>query len=353
MRYLGCAVIALLAVTSFANDTSTPLPHCGTLASSRNANATDATPRVCPTPTQRAYKQRYQGIAYDILNEESKACFVPDAQFELLDSLVDEVRGNVSEGHSVDAAYARTVSEIISDSLAKHGFAFYTPIDTLSDMLERRADRLTRKELHVFDCDTSSLLYLTIAQNLSLPVTLVEIAYFHGDSDHVYIRWQLDRGEFIDWDTNGSAECRTPSGQPLGLGRAMSPTEVRGYAKLLSAEEWTRSSHYKSAAESLIQARRLYPSSATAANNFAWLIATKQFTERKGYSREALREAKRAVSLVDKPNHLDTLACAYAFNGDFRHAVETSEEAVRREPNEAYRARLKTLKSGHDCTGSK
>lgn len=71
------------------------------------------------------------------------------------------------------------------------------------------------------------------------------------------------------------------------------------------------------------------PSSLDAANNLAWVLAT--------YPDESVRNSTEAVSLAErvrdlagaaKPGHLDTLAAAYARNGDWELAVQTADRAA-------------------------
>lgn len=73
--------------------------------------------------------------------------------------------------------------------------------------------------------------------------------------------------------------------------------------------------------------RAMSGGSLTARNNLAWLFAT--------HPDDELRNGERAVSLI-KPiallygnwQHLDTLAAAYAENGDFADAVKVQQEAI-------------------------
>jgi hypothetical protein len=56
----------------------------------------------------------------------------------------------------------------------------------LSDALIDRVDSNGSKR-HIFDCDTGSFIFLTIAENLGAPVALVEIP-LAGNNDHNYVR---------------------------------------------------------------------------------------------------------------------------------------------------------------------
>lgn len=64
----------------------------------------------------------------------------------------------------------------------------------------------------IADCDTSAFIYLSVAEALSLPVHLVDTEPVSG-TGHNYLRWVDASGEFLDWDTNGRAQCATPAGR--------------------------------------------------------------------------------------------------------------------------------------------
>ena len=75
---------------------------------------------------------------------------------------------------------------------------------------------------------------------------------------------------------------------------------------------------------------RLKPDDALAYNNLAWLYATADCAEgtcRNG--RRAVELAEKAVSMMETPNNIDTLAAAYAEVGRFQDAVKTQEKVIR------------------------
>ena len=81
--------------------------------------------------------------------------------------------------------------------------------------------------------------------------------------------------------------------------------------------------HYRAAVKS-------EPERVEAVNNLAWLLATASGASPAQYE-EALRYALRAVELLkSRPaSALDTLAAAYAANGQFGEAIQTAEQALR------------------------
>ena len=87
------------------------------------------------------------------------------------------------------------------------------------------------------------------------------------------------------------------------------------------------SGHYAKAAADFERCIALRPESASGYNALAWLRATCAQPEHRD-PRKALSLAKKAVAMDRRPHVLDTLACAYAANGQFARAARTQQEAV-------------------------
>jgi hypothetical protein len=103
------------------------------------------------------------------------------------------------------------------------------------------------------------------------------------------------------------------------------------------------------------EAMRLFPERAGAYTGFAWPVATKDFPERTRYREAASAAAERAVALRRIPDDLDTLACAYAFAGDFPRAASHEREARDGVPsNSQYKRRLEQFEASRpaDCTAA-
>lgn len=190
------------------------LPDCGSIyAPPFAAGPGTKTPRVCAEPVKRSYAPKYRGLGYEVLTMESEACFLPDASFRLLDSLVDQAKASMNGNESGSAPWdvdAKKRLATVGDVLAKNHFGLFIPTETLGDALADRnlADGLT----YMMDCDTSSLIYLTVAEEVSMPLSLVEITLPSG-SGHNYA--------FRRPGTMGAAwGCRF---QRVALGRGLQP----------------------------------------------------------------------------------------------------------------------------------
>jgi tetratricopeptide (TPR) repeat protein len=327
-----------------------------------------APPRTCPERVARSYSAKYKGLGYDILNQETEACFVPDSSYKLLDEIIDRVTVRLSKEERTgagisEAARVEAISHKTGDVLAELGFGLYIPTETLGDALVSRTAE-GQPHRYIFDCDTGSMILLTIADHLHVPAALVEMTLQSGNQ-HNYVRWKLSHGGGLNWDTNGRTVCTQPARQPSYQGQAMSRAETLGYTALLRAPLWQKQGQFARALKDYqfdIQARPGHPASY---NNFAWLVAANEFPERASYKVKAIEYATRAVALHksagapelsrhDTANDLDTLACAYAYNRDYKRAIATEDEALSIMMDDGFKKRraLFAQPIPVDCTGA-
>jgi len=332
------------------------LPDCGSTYSPPFASGAGTTQqRVCAAPVKRSYKPKYHGLGYDVLALESEACFVPDSSFQLLDSIVDQAKASMKAippgagAWEVDAQQKLTA---IGDVLKRNGFGLYIPTATLGDAL---ADRNLEDGLvHMMDCDTSSMIYLTVADEVSMPLSMVDIT-LHSGAGHNYLRWTQPTNTTLDWDTNGRERCRTPSGLPTWQGHAMTRQEVLGYSSALRAAVWARQKEYPRALADYRSAIAGYPAAPMSYNNMAWLIATKAEVADPTVLQEGLSAAQHAVSIERSANYLDTLACMYARVGKFQEAITEESNAASLDPDDAeFQPRLKGFNETppRNCVGA-
>jgi tetratricopeptide (TPR) repeat protein len=365
MSFRSCLILTLAAIFICLCVSQRPafsreflqLRHCGSVNALPIANRIDVQTRRCEAPVERTYTPRYRGIGYEILDSESQACFVPDQEYKLLDEIVGTVLKRVKYNPDLKDTQAKIVqaieiSKTISDTLKERGFALYIPTDTLSDALINR-NQPGERERHIFDCDTGSFIFLTVAENLGAPVSLVEIS-LPSEAGHNYVRWQIDSSTLFDWDMNGQSECATPTNLPNYQGKSMTRTEALGYALTFRAWLWKKQGQYNESLDDYREAMKTYPQAPLSYNNFAWLIATKEVPNRQKLQEAALAAAKQAVSIENLANYLDTLGCVCALMGDYKQAIKYESEAAAKNPHDSSIARrLKWFKSPmpKDCTG--
>ena len=298
---------------------------------------------------------------------ESEACFVPDTAYAQLDAIVAGTIAKLTPaeraGRGVSAeARVLAVSKAMDKVMISAGYGLWIPTETLGDALVNRSAGAPPR--FIVDCDTGSLILMTIAEILGMPTALVEVTLPSSNS-HNYVRWSLPQGTFIDWDTNQRGVCTTPAGQPAFQGRALSATETMGYAYILRAPIWKRNRAFDRAIADYHMAIRDRPDSPTAYNNLAWQVATTNWPGRQGLQSEAMASGDKALSLQessgdrrltnsDIANFGDTRACLLALASDFKGAAAAEAKVVSLSPKPEFIERLKSFQAStpHDCTGT-
>ena len=105
------------------------------------------------------------------------------------------------------------------------------------------------------------------------------------------------------------------------------PKDVACWYNLANA--YRKNGDMAKAIETYRQTLKVQPQMLLAANNLAWILATNPTTElRDGIQSVELAEQICVRTKHTQPSFLDTLACAYAENGDFDKAISTAEKAI-------------------------
>lgn len=195
---------------------------------------------------------RHKGLGFEILDSESQACFMPDQAHQVLDDLIDTVRSRVTWNPQTPPTVdqARTINRLISSTLEDKGFALYIDTQTLSDALVDR-NQAGESSRRIFDCDTGSLIFLTIAENLGAPVTMVEMPLPGSKFHHNFVRWLRGDSTLLEWDMNLQSQCTAPPGLTGFEDRSMSRNELVGYALSLRPYLWERRSDYDRASPTI------------------------------------------------------------------------------------------------------
>lgn len=116
--------------------------------------------------------------------------------------------------------------------------------------------------------------------------------------------------------------------------RAIKLSPKDQWAYCLRAEAREQKGELDKAIRDYQKAIEVFPANTRALNTLAWIYVSKP--EHRN-PKEALKLALRAVALDRTAPYLDTLACAYAENGDFQKAVETEREALKLKADPDYR----------------
>ncbi len=126
----------------------------------------------------------------------------------------------------------------------------------------------------------------------------------------------------------------TPKGVPVS--QSSTPYKYLSWANGLTEE--CHSIRNRDGAEQAIKCYDIlvekYPNHACGLNNYAWLLAT--HSESKYRNKElalkySLRSVENSKNLSEShlASHLDTLAAAYAENGDFENAIKIQQEVIK------------------------
>ncbi|MFO0939729.1 MAG: hypothetical protein U0930_03070 [Pirellulales bacterium] len=120
--------------------------------------------------------------------------------------------------------------------------------------------------------------------------------------------------------------------------------DLQALAKLSAAKQLEAAGEFSKALEKADELIAESPDLAPLHNYKAWLLATcKVDSVRNG--KQAVEHALRACELDDSPEYIDTLAAAYAEDGNFEAAVEEMEQAIELTQDRAQKLRFEARRS--------
>ncbi|TWT47047.1 Tetratricopeptide repeat protein [Thalassoglobus neptunius] len=281
-------------------------------------------------------------IAHQILDLEAEASEVTDKHYETLESILSDAELLFANNEML----AKTTSQneairslaSIGQLLARRGFRLRLGVKSFAEMLTPRSDRYGRI-YYEYDCDTSSLLYVSIGQRLGLPISFVESKIPGSTVNHNFVRWDFGNSTGIDWDTNGRF-VRRPAVVGKFYGRSFSPKRLLAYAYFMRGKTWDEQGSPLKSIEDYRRASEIDPGHPRPANNLAWMYVSNREVQEVMEFSEALEYAQRSLETDRDPNILDTLACTIAEGGDFSQAITLEYEALRMTNSREYANRL-------------
>ncbi|MGD9125225.1 MAG: tetratricopeptide repeat protein [Desulfarculaceae bacterium] len=136
--------------------------------------------------TVSLYQPRHQTLAHQVLDLERDLGTEP-GDYKLVDDILDEAVQEI-QGHSLSSKEdAVFVLEIIHHVLGS-SFSY-------------RRNQLLNQGLkqNKLDCDLLTILYLSVAQKMNLPLKAVVVPR------HSFIRWELGPGDYLNWETTSGS----------------------------------------------------------------------------------------------------------------------------------------------------
>jgi|SRR5580700_347704 hypothetical protein len=351
---LSCIII-VIAVGTISLDRS--------LSQVRAQDAPKPTETVRPASLKHTYHAKYHTIAHEMLDNEAALGAVTQDMFNLLDDVIDWSKAalperNPSQYANLTDADASAVLHTIDKVLYTHGFVYpgfeMGWVDLLSDGLTPRTlnatelqsvrqmaennrrlpdiDRLAPGPFYLVDCDIASFLYLAVADQLGMPLSMVNLP------DHDFVRWNLGSNKHLDFETMYGADeddnhyhdhGQTPGSIEAGLFMSSwTRSETLGYHTAIVASKWADMNDFQRERDTGVYAVALYPAFPNAWNQIAWAdVMSNNPAIRKAPS--TLTEAQKSIVPFAYANNLDTLACAYAEGGRWDLARQTEIKATK------------------------
>lgn len=228
----------------------------------------------------------------------------------------------------------------------------------------RRRARMIRERFpgpfYAVDCDTTSYIYLGVAEHLRLPLSMVVIPSHNRRPGHTFVRWREGK-RHLNWETLDGMERGNDyyvnewrlSRAEIRAGAAMrdlSPTEVIGYQHTVLGIQWEHRGQYARALSEFAAGLVLFPQHFDLRRQYAWVASTAPGLEERPVA-AAIEHALGVVRLAEDHDARDTLAAAYAAAGQFDQAVIEQRLAIAGASKSdgsrrAYRYRLELYQSG-------
>jgi len=328
-----------------------------------------------------AIAQPKSSLGLRILGIDATVRSVSPAVRQNLDKIVSKASESIKKlrprKRGWDEEYALKVFGCIDDALVGSGVVYpdqglvdqlvdgLTPFKMTSDRRQsfldqrhnarrvRTIERLHNGPFYAADCDIACFLYLSVADRLELPISMVDLPGFDQHAGHNFVRWR-EGAHFVNWETMGGVQMSeehylsgwdiTPEMVAAHAAMTdMTSEQVIGYVHGLAGIQYERKGLYQKALQEQSLSLKLYPQNTVAANNYAWDTGVGKDVKARDHE-SAILSALHVLELVDDPNVRDTLAAVYASAGLFRLAVKEEETAVASSSSSNFRTRLQMYK---------
>jgi tetratricopeptide (TPR) repeat protein len=314
-------------------------------------------------------------IAHEILDIEKELRAVKPANYALIDSIIEEAKQNIpAPAGGFTGANRETALRALTsiDGILVNRRFIYVLVTYLSDGLTPRTlsdadfesarddfhnirripmmDANRHKPVLIADCNIASFLYLAIGEALNMPISLVEVP------GHNFVRWTFPDGAYLKFETRvemSDAEYRQSYSIPNDVIKpdlmmnALSRDDVMGYVRYLRGRGWDEKGDYAKARRDYLDSVHLRPATPEARDYLALSYATCPSPSCRD-AKQALALAQEDIAIWRRALYLDTLACAYAANGDFSAALREAKEVAAF--SDEFSGGFKAIRSGQLCS---
>jgi hypothetical protein len=308
-------------------------------------------------------------IAHQILRMEQEALTLSDptfdsvafqARYAVIDHILAEAKRRIVYNPRLrtsrqQIAQARRILATIESILVENNFVlrvgteflyegltplpFHGGYQAMTDERDRHFRRHRNELFYSVDCDLSSVLYLAVAEELGLPVHMVEVPR------HNFVRWRFSPAHHLNWDTNAAREYSDDDyrqGRSLtssaSFGREveqagryltdMTRAEIMGYFRGVTAQILMSGNTIPTSTVYWEQALAARPYWSQAKLILARLyLLTPELAGEPNHQRAFRLAVELDTTEPHNAKYKDLLACAYAATGDFDRAVEVERQA--------------------------
>ena len=276
-----------------------------------------STPQDEGAESREEYKPKYNTIGHEFLDlEKIVGATCPD--YKVLDDIIDEAKRRIEPKQKYSRQDALKILRTIGNILTEKGFEYYTT-DTplLSNSLKGK-----------IDCDDLSIIYLSIAEVLNLP--LVGIRAPH----HLFVRWKLIKGSYVNWETTSMTKATDEeyknefrimkdSIKEKAFLRGLSRQEVLSYAYSNIAYVFYFRNDIISSYEYVQKSLELNPKNDLAYNTRGSIFSKKQDLDK------SISDFSQAIRLdPSNDNYHYNRGCVWNKKGDLNRAISDFSQAI-------------------------
>lgn len=146
---------------------------------------------------RKKFTRKYDTIAgWQLDTEYNVNSTLSQKHYDIIDNAIDYVKEIISQQRNWQNMSETTRANIILVTIHAFLQKYHKNSATIKEMLLSRC--LDKKAL---DCDTGTVIYLSIGEALNLPIVAVHVIASIGSIEHMFVRWNLQNKSCLNWET--------------------------------------------------------------------------------------------------------------------------------------------------------